>query len=94
MTHKFTELEKKTNLKISGFTQTYILENQETEIIGIICSGMKDRELTSFSQQNATDKNCYIHRIKDKDDILVVQCKVDISPEQAFSWTQEVSVMQ
>jgi len=70
---------------------TYILDHHEKDCLGVICSGIHDRDVSTLSQQSHADKTCYIYRLHHKPEVLVVQCKVDVLAEQAFSWTEQVN---
>ena len=59
--------------------------------LAVICSGMGDRDVNTFSQSAPTDKACYVYRLLNATDVIVVMCNTAVSPEQSFSWTNEVS---
>ena len=73
-----------------GFVQTYLMEGHTSEILGVICSGMKEGTINTFSQNSPTDSTCYIHRLSNNTETVIVQCNTDVSAEQSFSWTNEV----
>ncbi|XP_033125671.1 proteasome assembly chaperone 1-like [Anneissia japonica] len=72
-----------------GFSQAYLLP-EDPEILGVIASGMSSLDKNSFSQKADSDKTCFIHRLASNPEVLVVLCKSNVAPEQAFSWTQQL----
>ena len=80
------------SIYIPGFSETYILGEQQSEKLGVVCSGIADSDVCTLSQTASTDNTCYIYRLTDKPDVILVQCKGDVAPEQAFSWTQQVAL--
>ena len=61
--------------------------------LAVICSGMGDRDVNTFSQSAPTDKACYVYRLLNAKDVVVVMCNTAVSPEQSFSWTNEVGIL-
>jgi len=73
----------------TGFAQTYIL-HQDTEVIGVLGTGLDDKDVNTFSQRSATDKVCHVHRLIHNPDVLVCLCNTHVAPEQAFSWVHKL----
>ena len=69
----------------TSFVQTYVLQ-RESEVIGTICSGMKDNDENTLSQKSPTDKASFIYKLTKTPRVLVCQCTTDVAAEQAFSW--------
>ena len=72
-----------------GFVQTYVT-HKNYEIIGGLFSGLQEDDVNTFSQKSPTDKSCYIYRKKDCPEVLVCQCNLTVSPEQAYSFADQV----
>ncbi len=77
---------------VAGFAQTYLMEGQQCEVLGVICSGLGDKDINTFGQRAATDKSCHIYRLQHKPNMLIVQCNTQVTPEQSHSWVHEVSI--
>ncbi|XP_064628864.1 proteasome assembly chaperone 1-like [Lineus longissimus] len=73
----------------TAFANTYLVENN-TDVIGTICSGMSNRESNTLCQRSLRDRTCNIHRLKNKSDVLLCLCNTIVTPEQAFSWTTQL----
>ncbi|XP_070567503.1 proteasome assembly chaperone 1-like [Ptychodera flava] len=73
----------------TGFVHTYVL-GQEHEVIGVVVSGLKNKDSNSFHQTMHTDKTCFLYRLKSQPKTLVCQCNCQVSAEQAFSWTEQL----
>jgi len=69
--------------------RTYIV-HKNFEMIGGVFGGMREGDFTSLHQQSPTDKTCYIYRCKDNPGVIVCQCNMDVTPEQAFSFSTQV----
>nr|UCK81621.1 proteasome assembly chaperone 1 [Arenicola marina] len=75
----------------TGFVQTYLLAEQETQTLAVLTSGLSEQDINSFCQQAPTDKTCYVQRLKDKPHFLTVMCNTPhTSPEQSFSWCEQL----
>ncbi|CAH1798809.1 unnamed protein product [Owenia fusiformis] len=73
----------------TGFSQAYLLEN-DAEIICVICSGMDEQDVNTFSQTAPTDKTCYIYRLKSRPNIMMCMCNSKVTSEASYSWTEKV----
>jgi len=74
----------------TGFLQVYVLDSQPSDVIGSISCSFSDDEVSTFTQTTSSDKTCLIHRMKTQPDLIMVQCNATISPEQSFSWMQQL----
>ncbi|XP_078698155.1 proteasome assembly chaperone 1-like [Branchiostoma floridae x Branchiostoma belcheri] len=73
----------------TGFIHTYLL-HQETEILGMIGSGLSENTCNAFEQTSPADATCFLHRLKSAPSVILCQCNVDVPSEMMFSWTQQL----
>ncbi|XP_071135747.1 proteasome assembly chaperone 1-like isoform X2 [Mytilus edulis] len=73
----------------TGFIQTYVI-HKNYEIIAGLFSGLHEDDINTLSQKTPTDKSCFLYRKKDCPKILVCQCNITVTPEQAFSFTEQI----
>lgn len=71
--------------------QTCIVGDQDTEILGVASTEMEDCENDMMTQKRNKDSTCTVQILKERPEVVVVNCPAEILPEQAFSFTQEVS---
>lgn len=74
---------------LTGFVQTYVT-HKNYEIIGGLFSGLSPDDMNTFSQKSPTDKSCYLYRKKDCPEVIVCQCNITVTPEQSFSFAEQV----
>ncbi|KAL5010605.1 hypothetical protein ScPMuIL_012910 [Solemya velum] len=73
----------------SGFASSYILHDN-FDRVGVLFSGMNERDVNTFSQKSITDKTCYIYRSQINKQLFVCQCNSIVLPEQAHPWVCEL----
>ena len=66
--------------------QTYVIGGQETEPLGCVVSEEDKEEVT----KSAAESNCKLLQLKQKPEVMLVQCSTEMLPEQTFSFTQQV----
>ncbi|CAC5424793.1 PSMG1 [Mytilus coruscus] len=76
----------------TGFIQTYVI-HKNYEIIAGLFSGLHEDDINTLSQKTPTDKSCFLYRKKDCPKILVCQCNITVTPEQAFSFTEQFVIV-
>lgn len=74
----------------TGFVEIHLLRTLAHEIIGAVCMGSDDRGVSTFSQEASSDQSCFIYRLVDHPGVVAVQCKVNVSPEHLFSFSEQV----
>ena len=75
---------------LSGFVQAYIITD-DFYVVGALFSGMNEDDFNTFEQNSPSDKTCYIYRSKRVPEMFLCLCKIDVDPEQAYSWTDQVN---
>ena len=61
---------------ITAFTQAYVIGKRETDLLGVICCGMKDQKVNSLSQEAFTDNTCYIYRLEEFWGFIITYCNI------------------
>jgi len=79
-------------ISVAAFAQAYVLGEQSSDLLAVVCSGSTTSHRNSFTQRAPTDRTCFVHRLQEKQKAWVLQCNVEISPEQAFSVTDQVII--
>ncbi len=64
--------------------------SQQAERLGVICSGMDVKNVNTLSQTAPTDKTCYVYRLTEMKEVIVVMCNTPVTAEQSYSWANEV----
>jgi len=64
--------------------KTHILDEHENEVIGELSCATSD-------DASSSDQNCRLCRLKNRPEVVVVTCEIDVKPEETFLWTQQVS---
>lgn len=80
------------DLNVLAFFEIHLLKKQELEIIGAGCMGFENHRVSTLIQEASNDPSCFIYRLVNHPDVVIVQCKVNISPEQLFLFTEQVSL--
>jgi hypothetical protein len=75
-----------------AFAQSYIL-TENFYVVGALFSGLEDTDINTFDQLSPTDKTCYIYRCRQIPDAFLCLCKTDVSPEQSYSFTEQVDLI-
>jgi len=76
-----------------GFAQSYLLSD-DFYIVGALFSGMSESDVNTFDQKSPSDKTCYIYRSRSNQKAFLCMCKTDVSNEQSYSWTEQVSTIK
>ena len=74
----------------AGFVDTYLLRNAKTEVVGVVCCGLKESVENSLGQTLPTDSSCRVLGLTRRPGVVFVQCNSEVNDEHLFSWTNEV----
>jgi len=71
---------------VTGFVKTHVLDEHDSEVVGEIGCGTSESNDASSS-----DRNCKLCQLKNRPEVVVVTCEIDVKPEETFLWAQQVS---
>ncbi|KAI0232187.1 Proteasome assembly chaperone 1 [Lamellibrachia satsuma] len=74
----------------TAFAHVYVLGEQTTDLLAVVCSGSSTSHRNSLTQRAPTDRTCFVHRLREKRHVWLMQCNTEISAEQAFSFTDQL----
>ena len=80
------------------FIEAHFL-NADTQIVGLVAGGKKERDLNTLLQTGSSDKTCFIHSSiatigSRQTEVLFCQSKVEYPAECSHGWAKEVSPLE
>ena len=75
------------------FIEGYFLHS-DTQIVGVVIGGKKEKDVNSVLQTEPSDKTCFIHSSgthgKNPNEVLFCQSKVDYPAVNCHDWPKEI----
>lgn len=65
---------------------------QDTELLGVVVKEAQG-DVSMETRKADKDSSGFVHRLKERPDVILVQCHTEVLPEQAFSFTQQVCML-